>query len=142
LDTQSCAFTGKYDPFSRGLAPIQSVQMSGKYAGTGPTGGVTGSPTTLPQILWTSPEENLWVANHNGEYAGMVEFVDGHFVSRDNTGHLLGTEVSVRAAKLLVQNHREAKTGLIDAVQNTLHRVGGTLAATMPKRTPHYSRSV
>jgi hypothetical protein len=117
--------------------------MSSNNAGNiGLTGGETGSTSTLPQVLWSSPEENLWVANRNGEYAGMVEFVDGHFLSRDNTNALLGIEVSLRDAKAAVRTQREPGAGLFDVMQLTLHRVGHSLSVTLPKRSPHYSRGV
>lgn len=51
------------------------------------------------QILWASPETDLWVASRSGEYAGMVEFRDGHFVARDSTGGSLGEFSSIPAAR-------------------------------------------
>lgn len=97
------------------------------------------APTAL---LWTTPEASLWVANRAGEYAGMVEFADGHFIARDSTGHILGTEVSVAAAKLLVRSHVDADTGLLGAMQNTIQRVTDSLSASIAKPNPHYHRSV
>lgn len=40
--------------------------------------------TTAPS--WSRPAENLWIATLHGEYTGMVEFADGHFVATDSTG--------------------------------------------------------
>jgi hypothetical protein len=48
---------------------------------------------------WSSPDENLWVASNLGEFAGMVEFRDGHFVAGDRTGNELGNFSSIPAAR-------------------------------------------
>ena len=101
-----------------------------------------GVPVAPSRLLWTTPEANLWVANRYGEYAGMVEFADGHFIARDNTGHILGTEVSVAAAKLLVRNNSDSDAGILGTVQTTIQRVAETLTAPLTKPNPHYHRSV
>lgn len=98
-------------------------------------------PVAPVGLLWTTPEADLWVANRNGEYAGMVEFVEGHFIARDSTGHFLGTEVSVAGAKLLVRSEADADTGLLGAMQNTLQRVTESLSVPFAKPHPHYHRS-
>ena len=51
---------------------------------------------------WSSPDENLWVASNLGEFAGMVEFRDGHFVAGDRTGRELGVFSSIPAARSAV----------------------------------------
>jgi len=40
-------------------------------------------------LLWSHPVRDLWIASADGEFAGMVEFVDGRFVATDRTGGLL-----------------------------------------------------
>ncbi|MET0989119.1 MAG: hypothetical protein ABWY54_00580 [Glaciihabitans sp.] len=95
-----------------------------------------------PTVGWSSPETNLWVANRDGEYAGMVELVDELFLARDSTGHVLGTENSLVAAKLLVRSNLEADTGVVGAVQAQLQRASDAVTATLAKPDPHYSRSV
>ncbi|MFB2580784.1 hypothetical protein ACEXQD_06005 [Herbiconiux sp. P15] len=50
-------------------------------------------------LRWASPETRLWVATHDGEYAGMVEFTDGHFVTHDRAGRTVGTSSSLPAAQ-------------------------------------------
>jgi len=53
-------------------------------------------------VSWTAPETDLWVASRSGEYAGMVEFHDGHFVARDSTGNEIGFFSSIPAAQAAV----------------------------------------
>lgn len=101
-----------------------------------------GVPTGTFGLLWTTPDADLWVANRDGEYAGLVEFTDGHFIARDSTGHILGTEVSVAAAKLLVRSQADAGTGFLGAVQQTLQRATESLSGSLSKPNPHYHRSV
>ena len=50
-------------------------------------------------VRWASPETRLWVATVDGEYAGMVEFSDGHFVTHDRTGRTVATSSSLPAAQ-------------------------------------------
>jgi hypothetical protein len=57
------------------------------------------SPEAATKISWRSPELNLWVATSNGEYAGMVEFLDGHFVARGRTGDIIDHFSSIPAAQ-------------------------------------------
>jgi len=45
--------------------------------------------TTDP--LWAQPADQLWIASVDGEFAGMIEFADGHFIATDRTGMLLDT---------------------------------------------------
>lgn len=41
-------------------------------------------------IRWTSPARDLWVATRLGEYAGVVERIEGEYFARDGRGSLLG----------------------------------------------------
>jgi len=50
-------------------------------------------------VVWSTPDINLWVATVEGEYAGMVEFADGHFVVTDHTGSIVTSESSIPAAQ-------------------------------------------
>ena len=43
--------------------------------------------TTEP--LWAQPADQLWIASVDGEFAGMIEFADGHFITTDRRGGLL-----------------------------------------------------
>jgi hypothetical protein len=60
------------------------------------------SPEAVTEISWRSPELNLWVATSNGEYAGMVEFLDGHFVARGRTGDVIDHLSSIPSAQKAV----------------------------------------
>jgi hypothetical protein len=43
-------------------------------------GGVAGP------LTWLSPEAKLWVASRDGDFAGFVEFTDGHYDVTDARG--------------------------------------------------------
>jgi hypothetical protein len=101
---------------------------------------VTQIPREVVTLSWTSPEDSLWVANVRGEYAGMVEFADGHFLVLDATGHQLGSHSNLRDAKALVADRAQAPT-LLGTVHDTLHSLSGSIAATLQKPAPHYHRS-
>jgi hypothetical protein len=51
------------------------------------------------EILWTTPDANLWVATVDSDYAGMIEFDDGHFVVRGMTNNTVATCATIPAAK-------------------------------------------
>ena len=56
-------------------------------------------------ITWSSPDSELWVANGDGEYAGMVEFTEGRFEVRNSIGSVVGTATSVPAAREMLERH-------------------------------------
>jgi len=61
---------------------------------------------TLPvDVAWSSPDLDLWVATIDGDFAGMVEFTDGHFVVSDHTGTVLTSESSIPAAQSVLEQH-------------------------------------
>jgi hypothetical protein len=91
-------------------------------------------------LLWASPEDNLWVASQNGEYAGMVEFTDGHFMVSDPTGHQLGSHSNLREAKAAITDRLQVHT-LLGTVQGTLHQIGQSISASLPKPAPQYHRT-
>ena len=43
------------------------------------------------EVTWASPEAKLWVGSRRGEYAGMIEYTQGHFVVSGPTGRRLGS---------------------------------------------------
>ncbi|WP_066043929.1 hypothetical protein [Herbiconiux solani] len=49
-------------------------------------------------LTWSEPETKLWVASRDGEYAGMIEYLAGHFVATGATGHDLGSYSSLDSA--------------------------------------------
>jgi len=55
-------------------------------------------------VDWTSPDAGLWVASTGGDYAGMIEFTEGHFVVSDATGRVIATTPSIPAAKLALSS--------------------------------------
>ena len=59
-------------------------------------------------IAWYNPESNLWVAAANGEHAGMIEFVDGHFSVRNNTGEVVAEAISIPDAQAALAHHLAA----------------------------------
>ncbi|WEO77319.1 hypothetical protein BJQ94_18525 [Cryobacterium sp. SO2] len=81
------------------------------------------SANTSTHIAWYNPESNLWVAAANGEHAGLVEFVDGHFTVRSNTGSVVAETTSIPAAQAALAQH-------IDALANH-----GDESAAVPTRS-------
>ena len=49
----------------------------------------TVTPIAAP-LSWATPESKLWIASRNGEYAGMIEYTEGHFLATGATGFDLG----------------------------------------------------
>ena len=41
-------------------------------------------------LTWSTPESKLWIAARQGEYAGMIEYTEGHFMATGATGFDLG----------------------------------------------------
>jgi len=68
-------------------------------------GSRTDRNTRATEIEWTSPATNLWVATENGDYAGMVEFVAGHFSVRSSTGTAIAECTSIPAAQAALAQH-------------------------------------
>lgn len=50
-------------------------------------------------LRWSSPEAKLWVATREGEFAGFVEFREGHYVVSDGAGRELAPRATLREAK-------------------------------------------
>jgi len=57
------------------------------------------------EVVWSAPDTNLWVATINGDYAGMIEFTDGHFVVRDHAASVIATCSSIPAAQNALASH-------------------------------------
>jgi hypothetical protein len=64
-----------------------------------------GEAAVTADVSWSSPDKDLWVATVNGDYAGMIEFADGHFVVNDHTGEIIATTSSIPAAKSELTSH-------------------------------------
>lgn len=50
-------------------------------------------------VLWTSPDNGLWVATSDEGFLGMVEEIDGKFRSTNSLGALIGTYATVEFAR-------------------------------------------
>jgi hypothetical protein len=59
---------------------------------------------TSNTVSWVSPHPQLWVATVNGEYLGMVEFTDGHFVANDTMRATYASFASLAEAKLALES--------------------------------------
>jgi len=66
------------------------------------------------KIAWYNPESNLWVAAANGEHAGLIEFVDGHFTVRGSTGSIIAQTSSIPAAQAALAEHLESPASVPD----------------------------
>ncbi|MET0954390.1 MAG: hypothetical protein ABWY68_00475 [Cryobacterium sp.] len=81
-------------------------------------GSRLGKNTRATEIEWTSPATNLWVATENGEYAGMVEFVTGHFTVRSSTGSPVAECTSIPAAQAALARHLASPVSVARAALN------------------------
>lgn len=79
------------------------------------------SVSSVP-ATWTSPEPDLWIASSAGEFAGMVEFRDGHFVAGDRTGNQLGNFSSIPAAREAVDASISASAAPVSTLASRLSR--------------------
>jgi len=71
-------------------------------------GTQSGGENRSTAIHWSSPAGNLWVATENGDHAGLVEFVNGHFSVRSSTGSVVAECSSIPAAKDALAVHLAA----------------------------------
>jgi hypothetical protein len=55
-------------------------------------------------LLWSTPESKLWVAMRDGEYAGMIEYAEGHFVVAGPEGQRLGSHSDLARAMAALEN--------------------------------------
>ncbi|PPF80324.1 hypothetical protein C5B96_11055 [Subtercola sp. Z020] len=81
-------------------------------------------------VLWISPDANLWVAQGSGEFIGMVEFTDGHFVSTDRAGSVIDSYSDLPAARSAVVNHAT----MLESFANSGRRMRNHSA--IPSRAP------
>ncbi|PRY64628.1 hypothetical protein B0I08_11212 [Glaciihabitans tibetensis] len=56
----------------------------------------------LPELRWASPEAKLWVASRGGDFAGFVEFREGHYEVTDGRGAQLASCATLRDAKAMI----------------------------------------
>jgi len=94
---------------------------------------------SVATMLWTSPESNLWVADSDGEYAGLVEFRDGHFVARNRTDTALGVFSDIPSAKSAVTAAAHEKRTLLTLLASGTHT--DTPPVAPHRLTRHYRRN-
>jgi hypothetical protein len=58
-------------------------------------------------VEWSSPHSNVWIGRRGDDDAGVVEFVDGHFVVNDANGCAVKSFASLLAAKQSVEGDEE-----------------------------------
>lgn len=85
-------------------------------------------PVAPLNISWTSPDANLWVATIDGDYAGMIEFKDGHFVVQSHAGEQVATCTSIPAAQSALATHARSLT------EPAAVRMLGAFVAAAPAR--------
>jgi len=85
----------------------------------------------LPEIRWTSPESTLWVATRGADFAGFVEFREGHYAVTNGIGAQLKHGATLGAAQALIgkpnsaASHPAALTGVSAAAAGLLVTVPG-----------------
>lgn len=62
-------------------------------------------------VSWSSPASGLWVATRRGEYAGMVERLDGSYHARSARGRALGSFEDLDSARAVIDRGHEAPQG-------------------------------
>ena len=55
------------------------------------------------RVSWSRPETDLVVAQHHGEYAGLVERRGARFIATDGLGAVVGTFDSERTARAALE---------------------------------------
>jgi hypothetical protein len=68
---------------------------------------VSTAAPAVPEIRWASPEAKLWVATRGADFAGIVEFREGHYEVSDGLGAQLGARATLRDAKALIARANE-----------------------------------
>jgi hypothetical protein len=99
-------------------------------AGTGTsTATGTSTGTDVPEVRWTSPEAKLWVATRGADFAGFVEFREGHYVVTDGRGAQLDDCATLREAKALIT--RADEPAKLPAALTYIAVVTGGVAVTV-----------
>ncbi len=81
------------------------------------TSSTPGESAGAAPLQWTSPEAKLWVATRAGEFAGFVEFGEGHYRVTDGLGAAIGTAATLLDAKRVLapgsEPHPAAATAVV-----------------------------
>jgi hypothetical protein len=62
-----------------------------------------GSHSLTPTIKWDHPDPQVWVATLDGEYLGMIEFVDGQFAANNTVRSSYHRFPSLHEAKMSLE---------------------------------------
>jgi len=81
----------------------------------------------VAELSWSSPDTDLWVASRSGDYAGMVEFRDGHFVVQNHLGETVATCSSIPTAQAALAATAETASAPV------VTRLLSTLASSTPR---------
>jgi hypothetical protein len=63
----------------------------------------TGAQSRTPSIKWDHPDTQVWVATLDGEYLGMIEFVDGQFAANNTVRSSYNRFPSLYEAKMSLE---------------------------------------
>ena len=90
--------------------------------------------TAVAGLSWSSPDKDLWVANLDGDYAGMVEFRDGHFIVQNHLGETVATCSSIPTAMEALESAANAAAEpAVTRFLATLTTKPNPLATRVPK---------
>ena len=81
----------------------------------------------VAELSWSSPDTDLWVASRSGDYAGMVEFRDGHFVVQNHLGETIATCSSIPSAQAALE------AAAVGAAAPVVARLLSTLVTSAPR---------
>lgn len=86
--------------------------------------------TELSPVIWAEPESKLWVGARDGEYAGMIEYAEGHFVCTGPTGEPLGSASDLTQAMSVVTSRRPQHR-VTDAVLSNVALASAVIALSI-----------
>ena len=84
------------------------------------------------EVRWMSPAAGLWVAHRRGDYAGMVERLDGTYHARSARGRALGSFEDLDSALAVIDGGGEDHSGAPRGATSLLVLVhGGALLTAL-----------
>jgi len=89
------------------------------------------APPAVGSLSWSSPESRLWVAMLDGEYAGFVEFTEGHYAVSNSVGAHTKTFGTLREAKLSLAPTTPGSSRSAMPTYLTAGLLGGTVTVLM-----------
>lgn len=91
---------------------------------------ITSERVTSLDLSWSNPESQLWIANRQGEYAGMVEYADGHFLASGSRGEDFGS-FSARTRAMDAVREGVARRRLPDGLLSNVAIVSAVVAVSI-----------